>query len=91
MIELKGHIDVPADRLKYIQAALPLHTSLSLAENGCVSFTVTPCPNVPGRFLVSEVFTSQVTFAAHQERVEKSEWGRVSIGIVRTYQIKEVT
>ncbi len=90
MIRLNGYIDVPAERLKDIQAALPKHIQLSLAENGCLSFSVTPCPNIAGRFFVVEVFSTKTTFAAHQERVKNSDWGRISTGIARSYQIKEV-
>ena len=55
-ITLTGHIDVPADRLAAVTDALPTHIKLTLDEPGCLSFSVTPCPDVAGRFLVAERF-----------------------------------
>lgn len=65
-VSLKGHIDVPADRLADVAAALPAHIAATHAEAGCISFEVVPSDRVSGRFLVSEVFTNQAAFDAHQ-------------------------
>lgn len=89
MIHLSGHIDVPADRMAAIATALPLHIKLSLVEDGCVAFSVTPCPVVSGRFLVDETFANRATFDAHQVRVKASGWGQISAGIPRDYKIEE--
>ncbi len=88
-IRLTGHIDVPAYRLEAVQDALPAHIRLSLAEPGCISFSVTPDPEVHGRFLVAEEFSSRATFDAHQVRVQASEWGRTAAGITRKYVVSE--
>jgi quinol monooxygenase YgiN len=88
-IRLTGHIDVPADRRDAIAAALPEHIRLSRAEPGCLSFEVTPDPAVPGRLAVAELFESRAAFEAHQGRVAASDWGRISDGIARTYEISE--
>ena len=87
-IYLDGYIDVPADRMATIEAALPIHIALTHEEAGCVSFEVVPCPTVKGRFLVSEVFTNQVTFDAHQTRTKASDWFKVTEGIAREYSIR---
>ncbi len=89
-IRLTGHIDVPTDRLDSIEAALVEHKALSRAESGCIAFSVEPCDQVEGRFLVSELFRDQAAFEAHQTRVKASDWGRISAGIPRNYKIETV-
>ena len=86
---LTGHIDVPADRLADVEAALPEHIRLSRAEPGCARFEVSPDPAVPGRFHVSEEFTDRAAFDAHQARAGASDWARVSAGIPRDYRIED--
>ena len=70
-----------------IQAVLPAHIALTHAEPGCLSFDVSPCPDVNGRFLVSETFVDQQAFDAHQARMKASDWAKVSEGIPRDYSI----
>ena len=86
-VSLKGHIDVPADRLADVAAALPAHIVATHAEAGCISFEVVPCDRVSGRFLVSEVFTNQAAFDAHQTRTKASPWAEITTGILREYKI----
>lgn len=90
MILLTGHIDVPADRLAAVTAALPEHIRLTRAEPGCLSFDVTPDPKVDGRFNVRETFASRAAFDAHQDRMRASDWGRITAGIPRAYELKEM-
>lgn len=85
---LNGHIDVPADRLAAVTAALPQHIALTRAEAGCLSFEVEPCPNNAGRFLVAEVFVNQAAFDAHQLRTRASNWAQVTAGIPRDYTVR---
>ncbi|WP_457645572.1 putative quinol monooxygenase [Profundibacter sp.] len=89
-IRLTGYIDVPADRLDQVKAALPEHIRLTRAEMGCISFDVTPSPEVPGRFKVTEVFTDRNSFDAHQQRAGATDWAKVTKGIPRHYQIVEL-
>ena len=87
-VTLTGYIDVPMERMKDIQAALPVHIALTRAEPGCQHFDVHPCPDVEGRFLVSEAFADQQAFDAHQARAKASDWAKVSDGIPREYSMK---
>jgi quinol monooxygenase YgiN len=87
-VYLDGHIDVPKTRLDAVAAALPAHLALTRAEPGCLSFNVTPCTEVAGRFLVSEAFANQAAFDAHQARTKASEWFEVTAGIPRDYKIR---
>lgn len=86
-VYLNGHIDVPANRLASVTEALKDHISLTNAENGCISFSVTPDPKIQGRFIVSECFTDQAAFDAHQERTRNSPWAEITAGIPRDYVI----
>lgn len=87
-VTLTGHIDVPPERMDDVQAALPTHIALTLAEPGCQSFDVSPCPDVEGRFLVAEAFVDQQAFDAHQARTKASDWAKVTDGIPRDYSIR---
>lgn len=88
-VYLQGHIDVPPDRLQAVAEALPLHIELTLAEPGCLSFEVVPSNDVAGRYLVSEIFSDQAAFDAHQQRTKSSEWFVVTQGIPRDYTIRK--
>ncbi|NTE85625.1 putative quinol monooxygenase [Agrobacterium rubi] len=88
-IYLQGHIDVPPDRRQAVADALPLHIELTLAEPGCMAFEVLPSPDVDGRYLVSEIFSDQAAFDAHQQRIKSSEWFVVTQGIPRDYRIRK--
>ncbi|MCJ8324798.1 MAG: antibiotic biosynthesis monooxygenase [Rhizobiales bacterium] len=87
-IHLDGYIDVPADRMATVEAALVIHIDLTREEVGCVSFEVIPCKTVEGRFLVSEIFTNQATFDDHQTRAKASAWFAASDGLAREYTIR---
>lgn len=86
-VTLTGHIQVPPERMEAIRAALPDHIHLTRAETGCLRFEVTEDTRTPGRFNVSEEFTDAAAFAAHQARVQTSDWGRISAGIARAYTV----
>lgn len=86
-VTLTGHIEVPAERLEAIRAALPEHIRLTLAEPGCLEFEVTESTEIPGRFEVRERFADTGAFHAHQSRVQASDWGRISAGLPRHYAV----
>ncbi len=89
-IHLQGHIDVPSDRMKAVTTAVVDHISLTRSEAGCISFEVTPSPDVNGRFLVNEVFINQAAFDHHQARAKASPWAEISKGLPREYTITEI-
>lgn len=89
MIRLSGYIDVPEARRAAIEAALPFHVAATRAEAGCLDFQVAPDPATPGRYRVEERFTDRAAFEAHQARARASEWGRLSAGIARHYEVTE--
>jgi quinol monooxygenase YgiN len=84
---LSGYVDVPDGDIAIVEMHLPTHISLSLAEDGCVSFDVRVDPTNPNRYLVDEEFTTQAAFDAHQVRVKASEWGQATAHLKRQYKI----
>lgn len=85
---LDGHIEVPSERLAAFTRALPDHIALTRAEPGCLAFSVTPSPDYPDRFLVSETFADQAAFDAHQLRAKASAWAEITAGLPRHYTIR---
>lgn len=90
-IQLQGYMDVTRDRIADVTKALDEHIRLTLSEVGCLSFEVTPCPDVEGRFLVAEVFETRAAFDNHQTRTGNSDWAQVTAGLPRTYEVSEIT
>ena len=87
-VMLDGFIQVPPEHLDAVNALLKDHIRLTLAEPGCISFSVTPHPETKGRFVVSEVFEDQTAFDAHQKRAAGSEWGVFTKGFFRLYETR---
>jgi quinol monooxygenase YgiN len=86
-VTLKGHILVPDKDLESVRRALPRHIKNTLAETGCLSFEIIPDKENVNRFFVFEEFKDMESFKAHQNRVATSEWGAVSVGVERHYEI----
>ena len=61
---------------------------LTLAEPGCLSFTVVPMPDGL-TWAVDETFADRAAFQAHQARTMASDWARATVHIPRSYQIVE--
>ncbi len=89
-IQLNGHMDVPPERLAAVTKAVGDHIALTRAEAGCISFEVTPCPDVKGRFLVAEIFVNRAAFDQHQTRAASSPWAKITAGLPRDYTITEI-
>ncbi|KIC48687.1 putative quinol monooxygenase [Tateyamaria sp. ANG-S1] len=70
-----------------VRAALPEHMRLTRAEPGCIRFDVVPTDD-PLVWTVSEAFTDQAAFEAHQARAGASDWAQQTAGIARDYTIK---
>lgn len=86
-VTLEGYIQVPEDRLDDVRTALVEHIKLTRAEPGCLRFEVVASQTKMGRFDVSEEFLDKAAFEAHQARVKSSDWGRITQGIPRDYEI----
>ena len=88
-INLQGHLDVPPERMDAVLSAVTYHITLTLAEEGCLSFEVIPCSDVQGRFLVAETFKNRAAFDQHQTRTKASPWAKITAGLPRDYKITE--
>jgi quinol monooxygenase YgiN len=89
-VKLEGYMDVTSDRIAEVSKAVVDHINLTRAESGCISFEVTPCPDVEGRFLVAEVFENRAAFDHHQFRTGQSIWAEITAGLPREYIITEI-
>ena len=90
-VVLRGHIVVPIEDLEAIEAALANHIALTRNEPGCLIFEVNADTSDPCRFNVYEEFTNRAAFEAHQQRVQASDWGKVTRGATRHYAVFEET
>ncbi|MEN0128845.1 MAG: antibiotic biosynthesis monooxygenase [Brevundimonas sp.] len=70
-----------------VRRHLPAHVALTRGEPGCLAFDVDPSDD-PFVWTVHERFSDDESFRAHQARVAASEWGRVTSGIERRYEIR---
>ena len=84
---LEGRIDVPAYRVEQVSEALKDHIKLTREEKGCIFFNVDACPEVKGRFLVSEAFVDEAAFQFHQKRAGASPWAEESKDVPRDYEV----
>jgi len=75
-----------AEQRRAVEKNLPLHVELTRSEPGCVTFEVAQTDN-PLVWQVDELFQDAASFAAHQQRVAASEWGRATAGIERRYEV----
>lgn len=90
MIRLRGHlVCVTAEEAAAVQAHVGLHTQLSRAEPGCLSFEVTPTDD-PLVWEVMESFRTQDDFNAHQARTRASQWFEATRGILRDFRVEDL-
>jgi quinol monooxygenase YgiN len=86
-IRLKGQvICADATDAALVAAHVPTHIALTMAEPGCLSFSVTSTDD-PLIWTVDESFTDQDAFDAHQTRTRASDWYRLTAHIPRKYVI----
>jgi len=89
-IALTGYLELTQQRKPRVLAALPRHIDLTRAEAGCLKFEIALDPDHPDRLRVDELFSSRAAFDAHQKRVAQSEWGELTEGLKRVYEIREI-
>ena len=86
-VVLQGDIIVPDADLEIVKSELLVHKRLTLEEQGCLTFSVTPDEHNINKFNVYETFIDESAFESHQSRVQCSKWGQVTQNVVRHYQI----
>ncbi len=85
MITLTGTITIPTAEQPAILPLLDVHVRLTLAEQGCIRFSVTRDAENPERFRVDEAFVDGAAFDAHQKRTRESEWGVETAHLARDF------
>ena len=88
MIHLTGTLTCAPEQQQRVRDALPDHIALTRAEPGCLEFEVVE--TAPGVFAVSELFTTQAAFDAHQTRTRDSAWFAITQGMPRDFTISKV-
>lgn len=81
---------MPSSSLSMVKDELAIHIKLTRKEVGCLVFDVIQDKDNIHKFTVYEEFTNRISFAAHQDRVRKSMWGKVTAEVERHYQITGV-
>jgi quinol monooxygenase YgiN len=89
-VHLKGQVlCTNAADAALVAMHVPTHIALTLAEPGCLSFSVNQTDN-PLIWDVDETFVDQAAFDAHQARTRVSDWYRLTTHIPRAYAITTV-
>jgi quinol monooxygenase YgiN len=87
IVRLSGQlICATPDEARLVAAHVPTHIALTLAEPGCLSFTVVQTAD-PLVWQVDESFIDQAAFDAHQTRTQASDWATLSAHIKRAFTI----
>ncbi|WP_394182080.1 putative quinol monooxygenase [Yoonia maritima] len=84
-VRLTGTIVIPADQLEDLVPLLEEHIVLTRQEPGCLHFDVTQDAETPELFHVSELFTCEDAFAAHQKNGAARRWGPASANLSRDF------
>lgn len=84
-VRLTGTITIPVDQQAVLVPLLDEHVVLTRAEPGCLYFEVTQDAQTPEVFHVSELFTDEPAFAAHQANGAARPWGPASAGLARDF------
>ena len=77
------------DERETVLAHRPAHVAATLAEPGCLSFTIDDTDD-PMVFDVQESFRDRASFDAHQARTRESVWFAATKGILRDFRVEEL-
>ena len=86
---LAGHIRVPDSDLEAVRRELPNHREASLAEDGCLRFSVFQDLKDKNKFHVFEVFKSEAAFRIHKKRMESTDWVKAAANVERFYTVSK--
>ena len=86
-VRLAGRLICTSDaEAEILRRHLAEHVRLTLAEPGCLSFSVEPTDD-PLIWRVEECFVDRDAFLRHQSRTRASAWGAATTGLERQYQV----
>lgn len=86
---LAGHIRVPDADLDAVRRELPEHRKATLAEEGCLRFSVFQDLKDKNKFHVFEVFKSEAAFRVHKQRMQGTEWVKAAANVERFYTVSK--
>ena len=86
-VRLSGRLICQSEReAEIVRRYLHEHVRLTKAEQGCISFDVSPTRD-PLIWTVEEYFRDRESFQSHQRRAQASAWGAATAEILRDYDI----
>ena len=83
---ITGTITCAPDELEMFLSAVVQHQALTLAEPGCLAFSIAQSSPGSCDFLVSERFVDQAAFEAHTARTRASDWWELTKHIPRNLE-----
>ena len=86
---LAGHILVPDADLDAVRRELPGHREATLAEEGCLRFSVFQDLKDKNKFHVFEAFKSEEAFRIHKKRMQSTDWVKASANVERFYTVSK--
>lgn len=88
-VVLCGYVIVPAEDIELLTIAMEEHIRLTLAEPGCLEFTLTADKETPCKYSLYEEFVDKAAFDHHQQRTRASKWHTASRNIERHFSVIE--
>lgn len=82
-IVITGTLTCTKQDLEMVSVEAAEHVRLTLAEPGCISFSIDPSEDNPCTFIVRERFVDQAAFDLHTARTRASRWWEKSKHIPR--------
>lgn len=86
-IILTGYVLIPEGELEILREAIKQHIKLTLAEPGCLEFSLIQSAENPLKYSLYEEFVDQAAFDFHQIRTKNSMWTKLSQNVERHFSI----
>ena len=84
---VKGTITCAPEDLEMLKTAVQSHINLTIAEPGCIQFSITQDDTDPCTFIVDESFVDRAAFDLHTKRTRASKWWEMTKHIPRNLEI----
>ena len=86
---LTGYVIVPEGEIDILKPAIAEHIKFTLAEPGCLEFSLTQSKDEPLKYSLYEEFVDRAAFELHQTRTKASKWANLSKNVERHFSILE--
>ena len=86
---LTGYVLIPKGEYNILKPAIAEHIKLTLAEPGCLEFSLTQNKDDPLKYSLYEEFVDKTAFDLHQARTKASRWAKLSKNVERHFSVLE--